>query len=118
VCKLRHSADVTATWRELRPLIETPLAGWVAIALAERPPAPEQADEIAALLAARESCNVRALALRAWPTLPAATAAVRSSCFRLQSAGVAAFARLGAPLPADVNLPSFLRRVPPQPDTY
>jgi hypothetical protein len=61
---------------------------------------------------------VRALALRAWPTLPAAEAALRSSCFRLQSAGVAAFARLGAALPANATLPSFLRRFPPQEDTY
>jgi len=80
--------------------------------------APEQAEEIAALLAARGGCSARALALRAWPTLPAAEAALRSSCFRLQSAGVAAFARLGAALPANASLPSFLRRFPPQEDTY
>ena len=95
LCRVRNAADVDAIWRELRPLVETPLAGWVAIALRERPPAREQADEIAALLAARESCNVRALALRAWPTLPAAEAALRSSCFRLQSAGVAAYRAAG-----------------------
>ena len=118
LCRVRNAADVDAIWRELRPLVDTPLAGWVAIALRERPPAREQADEIAALLAARESCNVRALALRARPMLPAAEAALRSSCFRLQSAGVAAYARLGVALPPDVALPSFLRRIPPQEDTY
>ena len=117
VCRLRDAANADAAWRELRALIETPLAGWVAIALRERPPAREQAGEIAELLAARESCNVRALALRAWPTLPAAEAALRSSCFRLQSAGVAAYARLGVALPADAPLPMFLRRIPPQEDT-
>ena len=118
LCGLKDAADVDAHWRELRPLAESPLAGWVAIALRERPPSREQADEIAALLAARESCNVRALALRAWPTLPAAEAALRSSCFRLQSAGAAAFARLGVALPPDAPLPAFLRRIPPQEDTY
>jgi hypothetical protein len=95
---------------------ETPLAGWIAIALAERPPG--NAGQIAALLAKRESCNARALALRAWPTLPEATAALRSDCFRLQSAGRAAFARLGAALPRDAALPAFLRRIPPQEDTH
>ncbi|HEX6158285.1 MAG TPA: hypothetical protein VFZ54_19820, partial [Burkholderiales bacterium] len=118
VCRLRDAANADAAWRELRALVDTPLAGWVAIALRERPPAREQAEEIAALLAAREGCNVRALALRAWPTLPAAEAALRSSCFRLQSAGVAAYARLGVALPADAPLPTFLRRIPSQEDTY
>jgi len=118
VCRLRDAANAEAAWRELRALIDTPLAGWVAIALRERPPAREQAQEIATLLAAREGCNVRALALRAWPTLPAAAAALRSSCYRLQSAGVAAYARLGVALPADAPLPTFLRRIPPQEDTY
>lgn len=117
VCRLRDAANADAAWRELRALIDTPLAGWVAIALRERPPAREQAEEIAALLAAREGCNVRALALRAWPTLPAAEAALRSSCFRLQSAGVAAYARLGVAVPANAPLPMFLRRIPPQEDT-
>jgi len=64
------------------------------------------------------SCSIRALALRSWPTLPAAEAALRSPCFRLQSAGVAAFKKLGAALPAGVTLPSFLRSIPPQEDTY
>jgi hypothetical protein len=117
LCRLRDAADVDAMWRELRELVATPMAGWVAIALGERPPARAQADDIAALLAQRESCAVRALALRSWPTLPAAQAAVRSDCYRLQAAGVAAFARLGAPLPADAPLPSFLQRLPPQEDT-
>lgn len=64
------------------------------------------------------SCSLRALALRAWPTLAGAEAAVRSDCFRLQTAGAAAFRKLGAPLPADAKLPSFLRSIPPQEDTY
>jgi hypothetical protein len=61
---------------------------------------------------------VRALALRGWPTLPAAQAGVRSPCYRLQSAARAAFARLGAPIPPDVTLPTFLRALPPQDDTF
>jgi hypothetical protein len=69
-------------------------------------------------LASRESCNVRALALRAWPTLAAAHEGIRSDCFRLQAAAAAAFARLGAPPPRDAALPSFLRSIPPQEDTF
>jgi hypothetical protein len=118
LCRLRDTPDPAGLWLEFRNLVETPLAGWVAIALAQRPPARKQAEEIAAMLAARPSCNVRALALRAWPTRAAAEAAVRSDCYRLQSAGVAAFAKLGAPLPADAALPAFLRQIPPQEDTY
>jgi hypothetical protein len=74
--------------------------------------------EAAWRLASRGSCNVRALALRAWPTLAAANEGIRSGCFRLQAAALAAFARLGAAPPADAALPSFLRSIPPQEDTF
>lgn len=120
LCRVRDASDLAGAWRELSTLLEndpaTPLAGWIAIALATRPPA--NAEEIAVALAKRESCNVRALALRAWPTLPAAQEGIRSSCFRLQAAARAALARLGEPLPGDAPLPSFLRAIPPQEDTY
>jgi hypothetical protein len=120
LCRVRDASDLDAAWRELALVLEedpsTPLAGWIAIALGKRPPA--NADEIAALLARRESCNVRALALRAWPTLPAAHEGLRTSCWRLQAAARAAFVRLGVPLPEDARLPSFLRTIPPQEDTF
>lgn len=116
VCRVLSAANVDAAWSELKPMIATPLAGHVAIALAKRPPS--NADEIAALLAERESCNVRALALRAWPTPGAAQEGIRSGCFRLQAAARAAFARLGLRPPADARLPSFLRALPPQEDTF
>lgn len=120
LCRVRDSPDLEATWRDLAALLkgdpQTPLAGWIAIALARRPPA--NPEEIAALLAQRESCNVRALALRAWPTLPEARSAIHSKCFRLQAAARAALVRLGSPLPADAALPAFLRRLAPQEDTY
>jgi hypothetical protein len=118
LCRVRDAPDLDAIWRELRAEVDSPLAGWVAIALAQRPPRAAQAEEIAALLERRESCNVRALALRAWPTIPAAEAAVRSSCYRLQAAGAAAFARLGRPVPPDAVLPSFLKGITPPEDTY
>ena len=120
LCRLRDApqGELETLWREYRKLVETPLAGWIAIGLGQRPPSSAQADEIAALLAGRPSCNVRALALRAWPTLPAAQDAVRTSCFRLQAAGAAALARLGAPLPPDAALPSFLRGIAPPEDTF
>ncbi|HEU4353373.1 MAG TPA: hypothetical protein VFR66_16020 [Burkholderiales bacterium] len=119
LCRVRDAPDLEATWRELKTLLaDDALAGWIAIALGKHPPPPAQAQEIAAELAARESCNVRALALRAWPTLPAAEAGIRSRCYRLQAAARAAFARLGAPPPPDAALPSFLRSLPPQEDTF
>jgi len=122
LCRLDQAADVEAVWRELQALLSedpaTPLAGSIAIGLARRPPPRALGDDIAARLAQRESCNVRALALRGWPTLAAAQAGARSSCYRLQSAARAALARLGAPLPADAALPTFLRALPPQDDTF
>lgn len=116
VCRVLSAADVEAAWSELKPMIATPLAAHLAIALARRPPS--NAGEIAALLARRESCNVRALALRAWPTEAAAREGIRSDCFRLQAAARAAFARLGLRPPTDARLPSFLRALPPQDDTF
>jgi len=120
LCRVRDASDLEQVWRELAAILrqepETPVAGWIAIALARRPAS--NAEEIAALLAKRESCNVRALALRAWPALPEARTAIRSDCFRLQAAARAAFARLGVAPPADAALPAFLRRLPPQEDTY
>ena len=116
VCRVLAASDLDAAWSEVKPLIATPLAGYVAIALARRPPS--NGGEIAALLAKRESCNVRALALRAWPTQAAAREGIRSDCYRLQAAARAAFARLGMQLPADARLPSFLRALPPQDDTF
>ena len=120
LCRARDAADLEALWDELKATLvadpATPLAGWIAIALARWPPG--NAAEIAALLAKRESCNVRALALRAFPTLPAAQAGIRSSCFRLQAAARMAFVRMGDPVPADAALPLFLRAIPPQEDTY
>jgi hypothetical protein len=116
---VRDAPDLEAVWRELKPLLENgALAGWIAIALGERPPPPAQAEQIAAELAARESCHVRALGLRAWPTLPAAEAGIRSRCYRLQAAARLAFARLGAAPPHDAALPSFMRSLPPQEDTF
>lgn len=122
LCRLREASDLDRIWDELEALLAedatTPLAGWIAIALSRRAPAQPQAERIAALLSRRQSCNVRALALRAWPTLPAAQEGLRSSCWRLQAAARAAFARLGAQLPGDAALASFLRRIPPQEDTF
>jgi hypothetical protein len=119
-CRVRDAQDIEGAWKELKATLvadpATPLAGWIALALARRPPS--DPGEIAALLAKRESCNVRALALRAWPTLPAAQAGIRSPCFRLQAAARLALVRLGEPLPPDIALPTFLRALPPQEDTF
>ena len=122
LCRLREASDLEALWSELQQMLisdpATPLAGWIAIALGRRPPSPSQRERIAELLAAHDSCHVKALALRAWPTPRAAQAGLRSSCWRLQAAARAAFTRLGAAVPGDAPLPSFLRRIPPQEDTF
>ena len=119
VCRVLAAGDLERTWRELTATLPTTEhAGWIAVALAKRPPSPAQAEYIATLLSKRESCNVRALALRAWPTVSAAHEGVRSGCYRLQAAAVAAFARLGERVPPDAPLPSFLRSLPPQEDTF
>jgi hypothetical protein len=119
VCRVVEATDLERTWRELTALMpKSELAGWIAVALAKRPPSPPQAAHIAEALSKRESCNVRALALRAWPTPTAAHEGVRSGCYRLQAAALAAFARLGERPPADASLPSFLRALPPQDDTF
>lgn len=119
VCRVLAAADLERTWRELTATLpDTELAGWIAVALAKRPPSPPQAEYIATTLSKRTSCNVRALALRAWPTITAAHEGVRSSCYRLQAAALAGFARLGERAPPDAALPSFLRALPPQDDTF
>jgi hypothetical protein len=122
LCRLRDAgaAEVQTIWRELEEVLvadpATPLAGWIAIALGRRPP--PQAAKIAQFLDRNENCAVRALALRGWPTLAAAQAGLRSGCWRLQAAARAAFVRLGMPLPGEATLPSFLRAIPPQEDTF
>jgi hypothetical protein len=108
LCRLRETRDVDPIWGELEVLL----------AAEAMTPAQPRAERIATLLSKHQSCNVRALALRAWPTLPAAQEGLRSSCWRLQAAARAAFTRLGAQLPGDAALPSFLRRIPPQEDTF
>ncbi|HEX6528895.1 MAG TPA: hypothetical protein VF004_03690 [Burkholderiales bacterium] len=124
VCRVRDApaAELELVWAELAALLKndpaTPLAGWIAISLAKRPPSVLRAEEVAALIANRESCHARALGLRAWPTLAAARAGLRSRCFRLQAAARAAYERLGEPLPPDAALPMFLRAIPPQEDTF
>jgi hypothetical protein len=120
VCRLRDAQDLEGIWRELADALKRdpkhPLAGWMAVALAKRPPA--NGNEIAQLLARHGNCNVRALALRAWPTLSAARDGIGSGCYRLQAAARAAFERLGEPLPANAKLPTFLREIETQEDTY
>ena len=119
VCRVLAAPDLERTWRELTATLpNTEHAGWIAVALAKRPPSPPQAEYIAETLSKRESCNVRALALRAWPTVSAAHEGVRSTCYRLQAAALAGFARLGERAPPDAALPSFLRTLPPQDDTF
>ncbi len=118
-CALRAASDgvAAAMWRDLQEFLAadpaTPFAVDIALAQRARPAPAAQADAIAELLDRHPRCSVRALALRARPRVAAAQAALGSGCWRLQSAARAALARLGAPLPADTALPSFLKQVPP-----
>lgn len=119
-CALRDASDAEAAamWRDMEQFLAadpaTPFAVDVALAQRARAAPEAQAESVARLLEQHPRCSVRALALRARPRLPAAHAALGSGCWRLQSAARAALARLGAPLPADAKLPTFLRQIPPE----
>jgi hypothetical protein len=58
-------------------------------------------------------CTTRTIALLAHPTMEDARAGLASPCWRLQAAARSALDRLGALLPRDARLPTFLRQRPP-----
>jgi len=95
----------------------TPFAGAFAFALRPRPAPAPQMQRILRVLEAHPACGVRAAAL----TLRSAAAdddatreraaqdALRSSCWRLQAAGIVVLRRIGTAPDGAVPLPSFLR---------
>jgi len=91
----------------------TPLAGTLAAALRARPmPAAEQ-QRLVALLDAHPSCGVRTAALRLDGSVEAAQAALRSTCWQLQSRALSALEAKGA-APMDLSrVPAFLRDATP-----
>jgi len=108
------SEDATEIWQDIETILAeepaTPLGPWIARSLRKAPG--RHAENILRLLEAHPSCAVRAAALAARPTEPAAQDALRSSCWRLQAAAREALARMGVAPPAGVSLPTFLRSAP------
>ena len=93
-----------------RMLASDPASRYAAVigdALRLRPAAGVLQERLVAALDAHPSCAVRSLALDAWPRSERARAALASTCWREQSAGLQALRRLGAAAhPA--ALPTFL----------
>ena len=101
-------------WDELERLLEadpsTPLGVAIALALREHPPARPQGERILRRLLAHPRCSARAAALVTQASVVAAKGALGSSCYVMQAAALESLARLGAAVPADAALPSFLRK--------
>ena len=116
-CALEHSAQPEALWQEVRLLLErdpaTPLGNAIAAALTVRPPA--VSTRVLEILDQHPNCSVRAAALVAVPRAEAAQAALGSSCYRLQAAGLRALGVLGIAPRGDAALPEFLRPSPTAP---
>jgi hypothetical protein len=106
-CAMR-AADLSVEAAKLLATYPPPqIAIAMAQALHERPAADTQMLLVQRALARHPSCGVRATVVRFWPEEREARAALRSSCWRLQAAGLQALSRLG--LDADTsNLPAFL----------
>jgi hypothetical protein len=115
-CALRPADDIHATmmWgafeRVLAEKADAPYAAQIAIALQARPaPAPQMA-RLVARLAAHPACGVRAQALALDGSVAAAQAALRSSCWQLQSRALRILRDRGV-APASLEaVPAFLRQ--------
>jgi len=123
-CTLASVPDAQPLWNDLEHVLDedprTPFAGAILGALAERPAPPAQAQRILAVLDRHPACGVRVGALRLREAIavdevsraalvPAARAALASSCWQLQSAALGTLRRRGMPPPAGAALPAFLR---------
>ena len=103
-------AQAQAMWDGFERLAATPYAGIIAGALRARPAPPEQMRRLVDQLAAHPSCAVRTAALVLDGTVPAAQAALGSSCWRLQARALRILRELGvAPQSLD-GVPDFLRQ--------
>ena len=110
---LRCALEAGAPWEEVEHLLErepdTPLANAVAHAARARTPPLRVVER----LDQHPRCSVRAAILIAVPRADAARAALQSSCYRLQAAGLRALRTLGVPPPEAAPLPGFLRDARP-----
>jgi hypothetical protein len=114
-CALRHATadEASATWTAMERALAadpaSPFAFAIAGALRERPAPQPQLQRILSALQGHPSCAVRSAALRLQGSAPAAQAALRSSCWRLQATALELLGKLGADVEAGAQLPSFLR---------
>jgi len=112
-CAVGDPQQAVPLWRaleaELARFPDSPLGGWIAFAYRAFPPPPPLDQAVLARLDAHPYCSVRSLALRAAPREEVARRALSSSCYQLQAAALRVLQTAGAPIPADVPLPAFLR---------
>jgi hypothetical protein len=112
-CALGDPQQAAPLWKaldaELAGRPDSPLGGYIALAFRVHPPPPPLDRAVLARLDAHPHCSVRALALRAAPRADAARNALKSGCYQLQAAALQVLQKLGEPVPADAQLPAFLR---------
>jgi hypothetical protein len=115
-CALRDADDVRAAamWDAFERLLaarpDSPLAGQIAAALRLRPAPQPQMQRLLSRLAAHPDCGVRAQALGLDGSLAAAQAALRSSCWQLQSRALRILHEKGAAPESLEAVPAFLRQ--------
>jgi hypothetical protein len=106
--------SAAAMWSAMERVLEkepaSPYAGAISAALRDRPAPAPQMERLLAALDAHPSCGIRSAALRLRHAAPAAQAALRSPCWRLQASALFVLTRLGVTPDPGVNLPTFLRR--------
>ena len=111
-CAMR-TADLSAHAARLLAAYPPPqIAIAMAQALYERPAADTQMLLVQRALARHPSCGVRAAAVRFWPEEREARAALRSTCWRLQAAGLQALSKLGLEAEAK-GAPEMLQKLRP-----
>ena len=119
-CTLAGATEerAAAMWSAMESAIAkesaSPYAGAIAGALRDRPAPAPQMERLLAALDAHPSCGIRSAALRLRHAAPAAQAALRSPCWRLQAAALDVLRQLGVIPDPGARLPSFLPRRPPE----
>jgi hypothetical protein len=114
-CALKGADDARAAgmWNAFERLLaadpDSRFAGVIAFALRERPAPQAQQHRLIARLAAHPSCGVRTAALRLQGSTDAAQAALRSSCWQLQSRALRILGERGVAPDDLANVPPFLR---------
>jgi hypothetical protein len=106
--------NAAAMWSAMESVLDkdpgSPYAGAIAGALRDRPAPAPQMERILAALDGHPSCGIRSAALRLRHAAPAAQAALRSPCWRLQASALFVLRQLGVAPDPGASLPTFLRR--------